>query len=245
MGFFRFQRRIGPKGLKINLSKKGFSSISFGGPGLSVNVPVERKGGVRTTVGLPGSGLSYISESRDRENNASGLGTAITALMGLSVLGVIIFVLASANPSSQSSGVKTRGRASSKPSIPVANKDDISVSDVVIGPGSWSNDYRSKQSTGVFVYYTLTNNSQTALSSIRGSVTVKYEGKNRIGAGTPSLFYHRFDKEDKTCLMPGESYLNEGAYVPRSNWANDRWKYTNPVVRVDSVDTELFDSGHC
>ena len=45
--------------------------------------------------------------------------------------------------------------------------------------------------------------------------------------------------------MPGESYLNEGAYVPRSNWAKDKWKYTNPVVRVVSIDTELFDSGHC
>ena len=56
---FRFRRRIGPKGFKINITQNGISSVSLGGRGLSYNIPVNRKGGARTTVGIPGTGLSW------------------------------------------------------------------------------------------------------------------------------------------------------------------------------------------
>ena len=55
---FRFRRRIGPKGLKINLTKNGFSSVSIGGKGLTANVPINRKGGIKYTAGIPGSGMA-------------------------------------------------------------------------------------------------------------------------------------------------------------------------------------------
>lgn len=57
MGFrFRKSVKIVP-GVKVNFSKKG-ASLSVGRRGASVNI--NRKG-VRSTVGLPGTGLSYSS----------------------------------------------------------------------------------------------------------------------------------------------------------------------------------------
>jgi hypothetical protein len=64
---FRFRRsaRLGP--LRFNFAKGGLSSISVGGRGASFNIPVSRSGGPRTTVGLPGTGLSWsVEHSPDR-----------------------------------------------------------------------------------------------------------------------------------------------------------------------------------
>jgi len=61
MGFrFRRSARLGP--LRFNFSKGGLSSISVGGRGASFNIPMNRSGGARTTVGLPGTGLSWSAE---------------------------------------------------------------------------------------------------------------------------------------------------------------------------------------
>jgi hypothetical protein len=58
---FRFRRSIKIiPGLKINLGKQGFTSVSVGGHGLTTNYG---KKGTRTTVGLPGTGLSYSTYS--------------------------------------------------------------------------------------------------------------------------------------------------------------------------------------
>lgn len=60
MGFrFRKSIKIAP-GVRINISKKGLSSLSVGRPGATVNI---NKKGTRTTVGIPGSGLSHSSYS--------------------------------------------------------------------------------------------------------------------------------------------------------------------------------------
>jgi hypothetical protein len=60
---FRFRRsaRLGP--LRFNFGKGGLSSISVGGRGASFNIPVARSGGPRTTLGLPGTGLSWSMEN--------------------------------------------------------------------------------------------------------------------------------------------------------------------------------------
>ena len=61
MGFrLRRSARLGP--LRFNFSSGGLSSISVGGRGASFNIPVNRSGGPRTTVGLPGKGLSWSVE---------------------------------------------------------------------------------------------------------------------------------------------------------------------------------------
>ena len=59
---FRFRKsaRLGP--LRFHFSKNGLSSISVGGRGASFNIPVNRSGGNRSTVGLPGTGLSWSVE---------------------------------------------------------------------------------------------------------------------------------------------------------------------------------------
>lgn len=56
MGFnFRKSFKIAP-GLRLNVGKKGISSVSIGGKGARVNLS---KKGTRTTMGIPGTGLSY------------------------------------------------------------------------------------------------------------------------------------------------------------------------------------------
>ncbi len=65
---FRFRRtaRLGP--LRFNFGKIGLSSISLGGRGASFNIPVARSGAARTTVGLPGTGLSWSVEHSPEVN---------------------------------------------------------------------------------------------------------------------------------------------------------------------------------
>ena len=60
---FRFRRsaRLGP--LRFNFTSQGLSSISLGAPGVSLNLPIHRRGGPRTTLGLPGTGLSWTMEA--------------------------------------------------------------------------------------------------------------------------------------------------------------------------------------
>ena len=66
MGFrFRRSTRLGP--LRFNFAKGGLSSISVGGRGASFNIPVNRRGGPRSTVGMPGTGLSWsVEHTSDR-----------------------------------------------------------------------------------------------------------------------------------------------------------------------------------
>ncbi|WP_254955165.1 MULTISPECIES: DUF4236 domain-containing protein [unclassified Cyanobium] len=72
---FRFRRsaRLGP--LRLNFGKSGLSSISLGGGrGASLNIPVARAGGPRTTVGLPGTGLSWSVKHGPGAPSASAAG---------------------------------------------------------------------------------------------------------------------------------------------------------------------------
>lgn len=64
MGFrFRKSIKLAP-GVRLNITKKGISSVSVGKRGATVNVG---KKGTRGTVGIPGSGLSYSSyKAHDR-----------------------------------------------------------------------------------------------------------------------------------------------------------------------------------
>jgi hypothetical protein len=60
---FRFRKSFGLPGLKLNISKTGFS-VSAGVPGAHVNYDLShrRKKPTRVTVGLPGTGLSYYED---------------------------------------------------------------------------------------------------------------------------------------------------------------------------------------
>jgi hypothetical protein len=54
--------------LRFNFGKSGLSSISLSGRGASFNIPVVRSGSARTTVGLPGTGLSWSVEHSPEAN---------------------------------------------------------------------------------------------------------------------------------------------------------------------------------
>lgn len=58
---FRRSAKIGP--FRLNFGKSGLSSVSIGPRGASLNIPVGRSGGTRTTVGIPGTGLSWTEEA--------------------------------------------------------------------------------------------------------------------------------------------------------------------------------------
>ena len=76
MGFrFRRSTRLGP--LRFNFSKGGLSSISVGGRGASFNIPVARSGGPRSTVGLPGTGLSWSVEHAPDRPTVNTAGPAV------------------------------------------------------------------------------------------------------------------------------------------------------------------------
>lgn len=63
------------KGVRMNLSKSG-PSLSLGGRGCSVNI---NKHGVRNTVGIPGTGLSYSSYTKlDQPSNSRKRKTTTT-----------------------------------------------------------------------------------------------------------------------------------------------------------------------
>ncbi len=56
---FRFRKSIKlASGVRLNVSKKGLSSVSIGRNGARVNIG---KKGTRSTVGIPKTGLSYSS----------------------------------------------------------------------------------------------------------------------------------------------------------------------------------------
>ena len=93
MGFnFRKSIKIAP-GVKLNVTKKGISSLSVGKNGARVNV--SRKG-TKTTVGIPGSGLSHSSyrphNSNESQDNKNQIGFGTLLIIGLVVLFFIIFI---------------------------------------------------------------------------------------------------------------------------------------------------------
>lgn len=66
VGFnFRKSFKIAP-GVKLNISKKGISSLSVGGKGARVNLG---KKGTRTTLSIPKTGLSHTSYTAYSKGN--------------------------------------------------------------------------------------------------------------------------------------------------------------------------------
>ncbi len=58
------------RGIRLNISKRGLSSVSFGRPGSTINLG---RRGVTSTVGIPGSGLSYRGTSKGGSDLLLGL----------------------------------------------------------------------------------------------------------------------------------------------------------------------------
>lgn len=65
MGFrFRRSLRIAP-GIRLNVGKRGITSTSLGGKGFTANL---NRRGIRTTIGIPGTGVSYSSSDLEAQD---------------------------------------------------------------------------------------------------------------------------------------------------------------------------------
>lgn len=87
MGFFRFRRsfKIAP-GIRWNLGKRS-SSISLGGKGFHYTVGGPR--GSRTTVGIPGTGISY-TETSGHFPSSPGENSGCAGCLGQIILFLIV-----------------------------------------------------------------------------------------------------------------------------------------------------------
>lgn len=98
MGFnFRKSFKIAP-GVKVNVTKNGISSLSVGKNGARVNIG---KKSVKTTVGIPGSGLSYSKNSNYNKTSAlptqntkdkKSIGFGTLLIIGILLLFPIIWI---------------------------------------------------------------------------------------------------------------------------------------------------------
>ena len=99
---WRFRRSIKIlPGIRMNVGSRGVSSFSFGGRGMTVNV---NKRGTRTTLSLPGTGISYRTSRTTRQRvtvGQAGFGAAPRVPMSparkkaisvYAVVGVLAFV---------------------------------------------------------------------------------------------------------------------------------------------------------
>lgn len=126
MGFFRFRRSIKLfPGVRWNIGKKS-SSFSFGGRGF--HYTIGPRGG-RTTVGIPGTGLSYTEtsgSSRPSGENSGCAGCLGQIILLLMVLGGISMCVRSdkessstnPNPSASPQASATPSAQSDLPSTP-------------------------------------------------------------------------------------------------------------------------------
>lgn len=100
---FRKSFKVAP-GVRLNVGKKGISSVSVGGKGARVSVG---KKGTRTTVSAPGTGLSYSSfkphKTKDQKQaqqnnfmdstNSSKPDWVVMGIVGFIILVIFIWVI--------------------------------------------------------------------------------------------------------------------------------------------------------
>jgi len=90
MGFFRFRKsfKVLP-GVRLNVGKTGLST-SIGRPGATVNFRGDK---VKTTVGIPGTGLSYSHAETPRGGIGRSFSTGIVLFLLLLLLLALVFAL--------------------------------------------------------------------------------------------------------------------------------------------------------
>ena len=94
MGFrFRKSVKILP-GVRVNISKKGVSSVSVGKRGASINVG---KNGTHANVGLNGTGLSYRTKlssgtsSSDARGGCASFFIKVIVMLILAIVGLFVY----------------------------------------------------------------------------------------------------------------------------------------------------------
>lgn len=127
MGYFRFRRSIKlAPGVRWNIGKKG-SSVSIGGHGLTHTISAK---GSRTTVGIPGSGVSYTHIHRQPSSTPPGnrspgptpaTSTRSSFAQLFYVLGIIVLILWLLYKASSNSTVQFKPSASAPTALPTVN----------------------------------------------------------------------------------------------------------------------------
>jgi len=85
----RFRKRIKIiPGIWLNLSKSGVST-SIGGKGVTVNLKGDK---TKTTVGIPGTGLSYSNTTTDAPASVGPSQRTTSAWLWYLLIGVIVLV---------------------------------------------------------------------------------------------------------------------------------------------------------
>lgn len=79
---FRFRKSVNIGGARINFSKSGIGA-SMGGKGFRVTK--KAGGGTRTTASIPGTGISYSTDSKSKSKKAS-TATAADTKTGIKIL---------------------------------------------------------------------------------------------------------------------------------------------------------------
>ena len=93
----RFRKSIGNKYLRVNLSKSG---VGYSAGVKGARITKTAKGTTRTTVGIPGTGLGYVSETSNSSHSTPTVaanaaqqetksGCLITTLLGI-VLTIVL-----------------------------------------------------------------------------------------------------------------------------------------------------------
>jgi hypothetical protein len=192
---FRFRRRIGPKGLKINLTKKGFSSVSIGGKGLTANAPLNRKGGIKYTAGIPGSGMSWEYQEKDTRGTSSISKTsakpspALANVMAIAVVLVPIFLVWGCIASVQQSAKKEAQRKAVQAEVAIQaaskkfNEEMSVIKQLVVSNSRWVSALPGGKGLAT-AKFDITNNSDRTVCKL-GSL-VKYT----IPSGKTQSFSH-------------------------------------------------------
>ena len=111
---WRFRRTLGlGSAIRVNISKRGVNSVSFGGRGITSNLSTK---GLKTTLSMPGTGISYqyglrfSGDKRRRVLPTSSRPTLVTALLLLTLAAVIGFIVVEGRWGGQSNrGVAPNG----------------------------------------------------------------------------------------------------------------------------------------
>lgn len=125
-------------GLRLNIGKRGVS-VSAGKRGATVNLS---KRGVRTTVGIPGTGISYstldktsapratptASTTSAAKTGSSGVGLGILLVLGGFVTAAVVFGAGSSSSSSTSS---TPSAATYSPSAVTNSRNDAGIDSAI------------------------------------------------------------------------------------------------------------------
>ena len=212
---FRFRRRIGPKGLKINLTKNGFSSVSIGGKGLTANVPINRKGGIKYTAGIPGSGMSWEHQEKDSRGDSSipensthistGLAKAIAigvvVMPILLIWGCVSLVQQSAKEEAQRKAEQAEiaRQAASKR----AAEEWAVIRQLDVSYPRWVSALPDGRGLAI-ARYEVTNNSERTVCSVLASIVYttpagKRQMENRRGSAV----------DGNPCLGPGQTLTSE------------------------------------